>query len=422
MPPASPPRSAALLGGAALVVVATLATLAGVGGAPAQARPGGDPDGTAQVAEPADLLPLVAPLDGVALSGEEHAAAEVAFERAEAEAQAGAARLEQAEHRLVELEAEAERLAGVVEEATVERDDAARRLEAARDAMAAVAVDAYVQAGTSVVPPVEADPGAIDDGLARDALAGSVRRHHVEEHADATADHDAAARALNEARQEQVQVEADRGEADEEQAAAEAARTAADADLAAATEALEAARRTATISGTDLPVVAVDAYWRAASTLAAEQPSCGLRWTAVAGISRVEGRHGSFGTSQLGPDGYASPPIIGIPLDGTRGTRAIADTDGGALDGDTAVDRAVGPMQFIPSTWARYQRDGDGDGTADPHSLYDAALAAADYLCRSGPGLDGEAGLRRAFFSYNHSQAYVERVLGFTRQYDQLAI
>ena len=50
-------------------------------------------------------------------------------------------------------------------------------------------------------------------------------------------------------------------------------------------------------------------------------------------------------------------------------------------------DRAVGPMQFIPTTWQRFARDGDGNGAADPHNLYDAALSAAEYLCRGRSNL-----------------------------------
>ena len=49
------------------------------------------------------------------------------------------------------------------------------------------------------------------------------------------------------------------------------------------------------------------------------------------------------------------------------------------------LDRAVGPMQFLPASWARYGADGNGDGVRDPHQLDDAALAAAAYLC-AGPG------------------------------------
>jgi hypothetical protein len=43
--------------------------------------------------------------------------------------------------------------------------------------------------------------------------------------------------------------------------------------------------------------------------------------------------------------------------------------------------RAVGPMQFIASTWRRVQVDGNGDGRGDPDNIYDAALGAAVYLC-----------------------------------------
>ena len=48
-----------------------------------------------------------------------------------------------------------------------------------------------------------------------------------------------------------------------------------------------------------------------------------------------------------------------------------------------------------------------------------SALSAAAYLCASGPGLEGDAGLRRAYFSYNHSDAYVAQVLGHAREYQQ---
>jgi cell wall-associated NlpC family hydrolase len=50
---------------------------------------------------------------------------------------------------------------------------------------------------------------------------------------------------------------------------------------------------------------------------------------------------------------------------------------------DTATSSAgaVGPMQFLPSTWHTYGVDGDGDGRADPRNPADAIPAAADYLC-----------------------------------------
>src|SRR3546814_20580862 len=57
---------------------------------------------------------------------------------------------------------------------------------------------------------------------------------------------------------------------------------------------------------------------------------------------------------------------------------------GGRWDGDARWDRAVGPMQFIPGTWKSFGVDGSGDGLADPNNVFDAATAAARYLCHGG--------------------------------------
>ena len=108
-----------------------------------------------------------------------------------------------------------------------------------------------------------------------------------------------------------------------------------------------------------------------------------MPWTLLAGIGRVESDHGRYGGSELGTDGLPRPAIVGIALNGVGPVAAIADTDNGRWDGDKVWDRAVGPMQFIPSTWQYAGRDGDGDGVENPNDLDDAALAAADYLCPS---------------------------------------
>ena len=73
-------------------------------------------------------------------------------------------------------------------------------------------------------------------------------------------------------------------------------------------------------------------------------------------------------------------------------------------------------MQFLPSTWAAYGVDGDGDGTTDIMSPYDAIPAAAGYLCRSGANR-GPDGLYDAVFAYNHLDAYVQKVLATARAY-----
>jgi membrane-bound lytic murein transglycosylase B len=181
----------------------------------------------------------------------------------------------------------------------------------------------------------------------------------------------------------------------------------------------EEARVLATVEGVEFPLVALDAYYRAADTAAEERPHCGVEWWGLAGISRVEGRHGTYGGSTLLPNGDTDKKIIGIQLNGTNQTAVIADSDGGSLDGDAAYDRAVGPMQFIPQTWKRFGADGNDDGDTSPWNLYDAALAAANYLCTASSGLSADAGLRRAYFAYNHSQLYVDSVLGYARGYER---
>ena len=161
-------------------------------------------------------------------------------------------------------------------------------------------------------------------------------------------------------------------------------------------------------AATGIPVRALSAYAFAHISLAAEEPECGLDWTTIAAIGAIESGHGSHADTVLDEDGYAQPPIIGRALDGD-GVARIADTDDGVFDGDATWDRAVGPMQFIPSTWAKWGSDANGDGIADPNQIDDAAQAAAQYLCASGPMTSPE-GWRAAVFSYNHDNDYVDKV------------
>jgi hypothetical protein len=165
-----------------------------------------------------------------------------------------------------------------------------------------------------------------------------------------------------------------------------------------------------------IPAVALDAYRKAAAHAAGTYPGCGLPWPLLAAIGRVESDHGRFAGSQLYTDGTDAPRVIGIPLNG-QGTALIHDTDHGVLDGDIVYDRAVGPMQFIPSTWTTWGVDGNGDGVASPFNIYDAALAAADYLCAAGGNLQTAAGQIRAVLAYNHSDAYLATVLALEKLY-----
>jgi membrane-bound lytic murein transglycosylase B len=161
---------------------------------------------------------------------------------------------------------------------------------------------------------------------------------------------------------------------------------------------------------TGMPARAVLAYGTAEVVVRDELDECGVSWVTLAGLGRVESNHGRYGNAVLDPEGRPSARIRGPELDGTAGNREIRDSDGGRLDGDVTYDRAVGPMQFIPSTWARFGSDADGDGVADPDDLDDAATAAARYLCADDRDVRRGDDWRTAILAYNRSDAYVDRV------------
>ncbi|WP_433462902.1 lytic transglycosylase domain-containing protein [Spirillospora sp. CA-128828] len=107
--------------------------------------------------------------------------------------------------------------------------------------------------------------------------------------------------------------------------------------------------------------------------------SCpGLSWTVLAAIGQVESDHGrNAGLSSAG---------------------------------------ALGPMQFLPSTWKSFGVDGDRDGKADIMNPYDAIPGAAKYLCSNGAGRGGKQ-LYTAIWRYNHADWYVQKVLNLARAY-----
>ncbi len=213
--------------------------------------------------------------------------------------------------------------------------------------------------------------------------------------------------------------------------------------------ALHAARMLSPTEIDGLSVVTVDAYIRGAAGA-----ECSVDWALLAGIGRIESNHGRLGGASVSRSGQVSSQILGPLLDGgateradeqlealiqswwdstrarvvnrwadesveLRGTRAqeasgngfavITDSDAGRLDGNDQWDRAVGPMQFLPETWSRWAADGNGDGISDPHNLYDAAAAAARFLCHLS---DTRGSTPSSFLlGYNDSRSYVRRVL-----------
>ncbi len=168
---------------------------------------------------------------------------------------------------------------------------------------------------------------------------------------------------------------------------------------------------------TSIPQRALQAYANAHAVMAATRANCRLTWVTLAGIAAVESKHGHFEGRTLEADGRPSTPIVGVPLNGAPGVRAIADTDSGLLDGDNVWDHAVGPFQFIPSTWAGWRADGNLDGISDPQNIDDAALAAAQYLCADNRNLGAGDDWLRAILSYNNSVEYAQAVYGFSQGY-----
>lgn len=165
-----------------------------------------------------------------------------------------------------------------------------------------------------------------------------------------------------------------------------------------------------------IPATVLAAYRGAATVVGRTDPGCRLPWELLAAIGKVESGQARGG--RVDTAGTTLSPILGPVLDG-NGFAAIRDTDGGRYDGDSRWDRAVGPMQFIPSTWARWGQDANGDGRRDPNNIHDAALAAGRYLCAGDRDLSAAGDLDRAVLSYNRSEEYLRTVLAWLAFYRQ---
>ncbi len=91
------------------------------------------------------------------------------------------------------------------------------------------------------------------------------------------------------------------------------------------------------------------------------------------------------------------------------------ESGNGANDGPSSAG-ALGPMQFMPATWAVWGIDGFGQtGTPDIWNPLDAVPSAANMLCADGAG--NPATLPQAIFDYNHATWYVDEVLALASEY-----
>lgn len=158
-----------------------------------------------------------------------------------------------------------------------------------------------------------------------------------------------------------------------------------------------------------IPEIVLAAYRNAELAMESAEPGCGISWSLLAGIGRIESGHAGGGRTDAA--GTTTTPIFGPSLDGTLpGNEVIKAVDGSYV-------RAIGPMQFLPSTWSRYASDGNGDGIADPHNVFDASLAASKYLCSGGLDLRDPAQELRAVLRYNNSMSYAANVLSWSTAY-----
>jgi membrane-bound lytic murein transglycosylase B len=148
-------------------------------------------------------------------------------------------------------------------------------------------------------------------------------------------------------------------------------------------EADEAAERAATETDQAAPTLQIPALTASACAASAVPPQL------IPIYQRASSQYG------LGSQG---PAVL-------AGINAVETAFGTNLGPSSAG--AEGWMQFMPSTWATYGVDANGDGVADPNNPEDAIFAAARYLSVAGMPADTYG----AIYAYNHADWYVSEVL-----------
>ncbi|MFD7161329.1 NlpC/P60 family protein [Kribbella sp. NPDC059898] len=170
--------------------------------------------------------------------------------------------------------------------------------------------------------------------------------------------------------------------------------------------------------------VLLKAYQQAVEGAAKTLPNCrGLRWQILAGIGQIESNNAAG--HAISEAGDVTPPIIGPALDGSGAggnTTPVYDTDQGVWDHDSRYDHAVGVLQFIPSSFRAYSRDGNNDSIKDPHNVFDNAASAVVHLCgTTAKDFSTPEALRQALYGYNRSWSYVSKVTEAISAFDVAA-
>lgn len=128
-------------------------------------------------------------------------------------------------------------------------------------------------------------------------------------------------------------------------------------------------------------------------------------------FTETQGSTGPMSFAALRSIWQAAGSAYGIPWQVLAAINKVETNFGQNLGPSSAG--AVGWMQFMPSTWARWGVDANGDGVADPDNPTDAIFSAARYLA----GCGGQFDITRAVYCYNHSTRYVDEVMRFASLY-----
>jgi len=194
------------------------------------------------------------------------------------------------------------------------------------------------------------------------------------------------------------------------------ARTGALRDAAA-----QASRLDDALAAAQAQVQALDA--RAARLRAAEDAARALAQARAAATALAAAAAGAAAQVQARPvptDYAALYAAAAATCPGMRPAllSAVGQVESGhGRDAGPSSAGALGPMQFLPSTFAAYAVDGDGDGVTDVRDPADAVHTAARYLCANGAG-HGRAGEAAALWRYNHADWYVAMVQRLADQLD----